>query len=151
MMKFLQPFLLQTGWFLPHPATNPMSSPGHEIQSFFTSYLVPHFSEVWNCGIVWQSKDIAALVPQSWTLIMLYLVPHFSEVWKWGIVWQTKDIDALSPSHEPSVILYLVPQFSEVWNCGKVWQSKDIVALFPLLRTLCHSLLSSTLLGGVEG
>ena len=44
-----------------------MSSPGHEIQSFFTSYLVPHFSEVWNRGIVWQSKDIDALFPQSWT------------------------------------------------------------------------------------
>ena len=42
-----------------------MSSPGHEIQSFFTSYLVPHFSEVWKCGIVRQSKDIVALFPQS--------------------------------------------------------------------------------------
>ena len=42
-----------------------MSSPGHEIQSFFTSYLVPHFSEVWKCGVVWKSKDIVALFPQS--------------------------------------------------------------------------------------
>ena len=44
-----------------------MSSPGHEIQSFFTSYLVLHLPEVWKCGIVWQSKDIVALSPQSWT------------------------------------------------------------------------------------
>ena len=44
-----------------------VSSTGHEIQSFFTSYLVPHFSEVWKCGIVWQSKDIVALSPQPWT------------------------------------------------------------------------------------
>ena len=29
-----------------------MSSPGHEIQSFLTSYLVPYFSEVWKCGVV---------------------------------------------------------------------------------------------------
>ena len=93
-----------------------MSSPGHEIQSFFTSYLVPHFSEVWKCGVVWQSKDIVALFPR----------------------------------HEPFVILYLVPHLSEVWNCGKVRQSKDIVVLFPQSWTLCHSLLSSTLLRGVE-
>ena len=42
-----------------------MSSPGHEIQSFFTSYLVLHFPEVWKCGKVRQSKDIVALFPQS--------------------------------------------------------------------------------------
>ena len=93
-----------------------MSSPGHEIQSFLTSYLVPHFSEVWKCGVVWQSKDIVSL----------------------------------SPSHEPFVILYLVLHFSEVWKYGIVGQSKDIVALFPQSWTLCHSLLSSTLLRGVE-
>ena len=54
----------------------------------------------------------------------------------------------LSPSHEPLVILYLVAHFSEVWKCGIVRQSKDN------LTTLCHSLLSSTLLrsrcGSVE-
>ena len=44
-----------------------------------------------------------------------------------------------SPGHEISVILYLVLHFSEVWKCGKVWS-----------RNLCHSLLSSTLLRGVE-
>ena len=82
--------------------------------------------------------------------VILYLVPHFSEVWKCGKVWQSKDIVALSPSHEPFVILYLVLHFSEVWKCGKVWQSQDNVTLFPLLRTPCHSLLSSTLLRGVE-
>ena len=42
-----------------------MSSTGHEIQSFFTSYLVLHFSEVWKCGKVRQSKDIGALFPHS--------------------------------------------------------------------------------------
>ena len=47
------------------PKVRAMSSPGHEIQSFFTSYLVPHFSEVWKCGKVRQSKDIVALFPQS--------------------------------------------------------------------------------------
>ena len=41
-----------------------MSSTGHEIQSFFTSYLVLHFSEVWKVGKVRQSKDIVALFPQ---------------------------------------------------------------------------------------
>ena len=55
-----------------------------------------------------------------------------------------------SPSHDPSVILYLVLHFSEVWKCGIVWQSKDNVTLFPWSRTLCYSLLSSTLLRGVE-
>ena len=40
-----------------------MSSPGHEIQSFFTSYLVLHFSEVLKCRKVRQSKDIVALFP----------------------------------------------------------------------------------------
>ena len=94
-----------------------MSSPGHEIQSFLTSYLVLHFPEVWKCGVVRQSKDIVAL----------------------------------SPCYEPFVILYLVPHFPEVWKCEKVRQSKDIVALVPQSWTLCHSLLSSTLLGGVEG
>ena len=43
--------------------------------------------------------------------------------------------------HEPLVILYLVLHFSEVWKCGKVWQSQ-----YNVTRTLCHSLLSSTLL-----
>ena len=49
-----------------------MSSPGHEIQSFFTSYLVPHFPEVWKCGKVRQSKDIVSLSPshdQHWTFV----------------------------------------------------------------------------------
>ena len=31
----------------PHPREWAMSGAGHEIQSFFTSYLVLHFSEVW--------------------------------------------------------------------------------------------------------
>ena len=54
------------------------------------------------------------------------------------------------PSHEPLVILYLVPHFAEVWKCGIVQQSEDIVALCPPSWTPCHSLLSSTLLRGVE-
>ena len=55
-----------------------------------------------------------------------------------------------SPGHESSVIPYLVLHFSEVWKCGKVRQSKDNVILFPWSRNPCHSLLSSTLLRGVE-
>ena len=55
-----------------------------------------------------------------------------------------------SPSHEPFVILYLVLHFPDVWKCGIVRQSKDNVTLFPQALTLCHSLLSSTLLRGVE-
>ena len=74
-----------------------MSSPGHEIQSFFTSYLVPHFSEVWKCGVVWQSKDIVALSPSHEPFVILYLVLHFSEVWKCGKVRQSKDIVARFP------------------------------------------------------
>ena len=33
--------------------------------STLLNYLVLHFWEVWKCGIVWQSKDIVALSPQS--------------------------------------------------------------------------------------
>ena len=96
---------------------------------FFTSYLVPHFSEVWKCGIVWQSGDIVAVSPSHELLVILYLVLHFLEMWKCGIVWQSKDIVAVSPSHGFLVTPYLVPHFSEVWKCGIVWQSGDIVAL----------------------
>ena len=63
-----------------------MCSPGHEIQSFFTSYLVLHFPEVWECGVVRQSKDIVALSPCYEPFVILYLVPHFPEVWKCGKV-----------------------------------------------------------------
>ena len=59
-------------WFAQHQETSmhhtrAMSSPGHEIQIFFTSYLVLHFSEVWKYWIVWQSPDIVTLFPQSRT------------------------------------------------------------------------------------
>ena len=77
--------------------TGAMSSPGHEIQSFFTSYLVLHFPEVWKCGVVRQSKDIVSLSPSYEPFVILYLVLHFSEVWKCGKVWQSKDIVALFP------------------------------------------------------
>ena len=83
-----------------------MSSPGHEIQSFFTSYLVPHFSEVWKCGVVWQSKDIVALSPSHEPFVILYLVLHFSEVWKGRIVWQVEFNVVLSLSHEKLSALY---------------------------------------------
>ena len=62
-----------------------MSRPGHEIQSFFTSYLVPHFSEVWKCGIVWQSKDSVAQFPQSSTpchSLLSSTLLRGVEVWK---------------------------------------------------------------------
>ena len=105
---------------------------------FFTSYLVPHFSEVWKCGIVWQSGDIVAVSPSHELLVILYLVLHFLEMWKCGIVWQSKDIVAVSTSHGFLVTPYLVPHSSEVWKCGIVWQSGDIVAL-----SLSHEKLSA--------
>ena len=74
-----------------------MSSPGHEIQSFFTSYLVPHFPEVWKCGKVRQSKDIVSLSLSHEPFVILYLVLHFSEVGKCGKVRQSKDTAALFP------------------------------------------------------
>ena len=77
-------------------------------------------------------------------------VLHFSELWKCGIVLQTEDVVTLPPSHEPHVILYLILHFVEVWKCGIIWQSQDIVKPFPQSWTLWHSLLSSTLLRGVE-
>ena len=45
-----------------------MSSTGHEIQSFFTSY----FSEVWKCGIVWQVEFNVALSLSHEKLSALY-------------------------------------------------------------------------------
>ena len=105
---------------------------------FFTSYLVPHFSEVWKCGIVWQSGDIVAVSPSHELLVILYLVLHFLEMWKCGIVWQSKDIVAVSPSHGFLVTPYLVPHFSEVWKYGIVWQVEFNVAL-----SLSHEKLSA--------
>ena len=102
-------------------------SPSHGF--LVTPYLVPHFSEVWKCGIVWQSGDIVAVSPSHELLVILYLVLHFLEMWKCGIVWQSKDIVALFPSNEPLVILYLVPHFSEVWKYGIAWQVEFNVAL----------------------
>ena len=94
-----------------------MSSPGHEIQSFFTSYLVLHFPEVWKCGVVRQSKDIVSLSPSHEPFVILYLVLHFPEVWKCGKVRHSKDIVALFPSHEPFVILYLqYPYFVSLFH-----------------------------------
>ena len=97
-----------------------MSSPGHKIQSFFTTYLVLHFPEVWKCGVVRQSKEIVSLSPSHEPFVILYLVLHFPEVWKGVNVQQSKDIVSLSSSHEPFVILYLVLHFPEVWKCRKV-------------------------------
>ena len=109
-------------------------------------YLVLHFSEVWKCGKVWQSKDNVTLFPWSGTPCHSLLS---STLLRGVKVWKSLP-SYFSPGHETSVILYLVPHLSEVWKCGKVWQSKDNVTLFPWSRTLCHSLLSSTLLRGVE-
>ena len=92
---------------------------GHEIQSFFTSYLVPHFSEVWKCGVVWQSKDIVALFPRHEPFVILYLVPHFSEVWKCGKVRQSKDIVVLFPQSWTlchSLLSSTLPRGLEVWK-----------------------------------
>ena len=59
-------------------------SPSHELLVIL--YLVPHFSEVWKCGKVRQSKDNVTLFPSHEPFVILYLVPHFSEVWKCGKV-----------------------------------------------------------------
>ena len=132
-----------------------------------TLSLVRHFSEVWKCEItvfsflipsstllrcveVWDGLTNVTLFPTPDPSVILNLVVHFSEVWKCGKVWQSQDNVILSPSHNPFVILYLVLHFSKVWKCGIVWQSKDNVTLFPYSRTPCHSLLSSTLLRGME-
>ena len=69
--------------------------PSHE--PFVILYLVLHFSEVWKCGKVRQSKDIVALFPSHEPFVILYLVLHFSEVLKCGKVRQSKDIVALFP------------------------------------------------------
>ena len=105
---------------------------------FFTPYLVPHFSEVWKCRIVWQSGDIVAVSPSHELLVSLYLVLHFLEMWKCGIVWQSKNIVAVSPSHGFLVTPYLVPHFLEVWKYGIVWQVEFNVAL-----SLSHEKLSA--------
>ena len=63
------------------------------------------------------------------------LVLHFSGVWKCEITL----LSLLIPS---SMLIKRV----EVWNS----QSQDNVTLFPWSRNLCRSLLSSTLLKGVE-
>ena len=47
------------------PVINPLS--------FFT-HLVPHFLEVWKCGIVWQIQDIVALFSCHELIIILYNV-----------------------------------------------------------------------------
>ena len=57
-------------------------SPSHE--PFVILYLVLHFSEVWKCGIVLQSKDIVALFPQALTLchsLLSSTLPRSVEVW----------------------------------------------------------------------
>ena len=59
-------------WLLSFWSTSQLSSPGHEVQSFFTSYLVLHFPEVWNCGVVRQSKDIVSLSPSYEPFVILY-------------------------------------------------------------------------------
>ena len=79
--------------------------------------------------------------------------PNFHTSQRCRSVEKSEKVKIMSPfslRHDPSVILYLVLHFSEVWKCGIVWQSKDNVTLFPWSRTLCYSLLSSTLLRGVE-
>ena len=69
--------------------------PSHE--PFVILYLVLHFSEVWKCGKVRQSKDIVDFSPSHEPFVILYLVLHFSEVLKCGKVRQSKDIVALFP------------------------------------------------------
>ena len=128
-----------TVWALRELSTNVQRWPQDPYVPF--SSLVPHFSEVWKCGKVWQSKDIVALSPSHEPFVILYLVLHFSEVWKCGKVWQSQDNVTLLPwSYETTVILYLVLHFLEVWKYEIVWQSQDNVTLFPSL--------SSTLLRG---
>ena len=115
-------------------------------------YLVLHFSEVWKCGKVWQSKDNVTLFTWSRTPFHSLLSSTLLRS-RCGSVEKSDKVRIMShfsPGHEHLVILYLVLHFWEVWKCGKVWPSEDNVTLFPWSRTSCHSLLSSTLLRGVE-
>ena len=99
-----------------------MSSPDHDNQSFFISYLVPHFSEVWKYGKVWQGQVKVALFP----LVILYLhvlvVPHFSEVWTYGIVWQSRYCHTLSLGNEPVIIPALLS--STLLRCVELWMNR---------------------------
>ena len=98
-----------------------MSSRDHDNQSFFISYLVPHFSKVWKCGKVWQGPVKVALFP----LVILYLhvlvVPHFSEVWTYGIVWQSRYCHTLSLGNEPVIIPALLS--STLLRCVELWMN----------------------------
>ena len=107
------------------------------------SFLVPHFSEVWKCGIsqhVSPSHEPLVIVylvlrkgeksdkvrmmshfsPSHEPLVILYLVLHFSEVRKGEKSDKVRVMSRFSPSHEPFVILYLVLHFSEVRKYGIV-------------------------------
>ena len=99
-----------------------MSSRDHDNQSFFISYLVPHFSKVWKCGKVWQGPVKVALFP----LVILYLhvlvVPHFSEVWTYGIVWQSRYCHTLSLGNEPVIIPALL--ISTLLRCVELWMNR---------------------------
>ena len=97
-----------------------MSSPGHDNQSFFISYLVLHFSEVWKCGKVWQGQVKVALFPLVILYLHVHVVPHFSEVWMYGLVWQSLDnCHTLSLSNEPLIIPALLNstllRYVELW------------------------------------
>ena len=89
--------------------------------SFNISYLVPHFSEVWKCGKVWQGQVKVAL----FALVILYLhvlvVPHFSEVWTYGIVWQSGYCHTLSLGNEPVIIPALLS--STLLRCLELWMN----------------------------
>ena len=116
--------------------------------SFF-SFTLLRGVEVWK---VWQSKDNVTLFTWSRTPFHSLLSSTLLRS-RCGSVEKSDKVRIMShfsPGHEHLVILYLVLHFWEVWKCGKVWPSEDNVTLFPWSRTSCHSLLSSTLLRGVE-
>ena len=88
---------------------------------FAFSSLVPHFSEEWKCGKVWQTKDNVTLFHSARNLchsLLSSTLLRGVEVWK---SLNVRIMSHFSPGHETSVILYLVLHFSEVRKCGKVW------------------------------
>jgi len=89
----------------------------HSHEPFVILYLVPHFSEVWKCGKVWQSNNNVTRFPLSRNLCRSLPVLHFSEVWKNEIVRQSQDILALFLKSRIPWHSFL--SYTPVWNENK--------------------------------
>ena len=98
--------------------------------------VVPHFSEVWMYGIVWQSLDNYChtlslsnellIIPALLSSTLLRCV----DLWMNSLT-KTGYSRTFSPVINPlSFFTHLVPHFPKVWKGGIVWQIQDIVTLF---------------------